>query len=466
MKPMDRNPTASKQTMSRMKKNRVVITGLGVASPLGIGATETFEGLVEKRCGIQRIGAFDAGRFTSQIAGEVSGAEVKDCVPKGYRKATKVMARDIELAVVAAYHAVKDAGIATKCIVERGEAAALDVDSTRFGANIGAGLICADLSELAGALATAAERPDAADERGFSLKKWGSEGMTNLTPLWLLKFLPNMLACHVTIVHDCQAPSNTITCGEASSHLAVGEAFRTLERGAADICICGGAESKVNPMGLMRQSLLNRLVTDSNDQPVKACRPFDAARSGTVIGEGGGLLILEELERAKARGARIYAEVVGFGASVNARHWLEPQSDGRALAIAIRKCIDDAGVKANDINLINAFGAGTVEHDASEAAAFKSTFGERAATLPVMATRGALGNNGAGSGAIDLAMTALALHRGVVPPSLNTEQVDPACDINVVRGDPIDCRAEYAVSVASAMSGGQTAALVLRRYHA
>lgn len=448
-----------------MTKHRVVITGLGVASPLGIGAAETFEGLVEKRCGIDRIAAFDASRFSSQIAGEVRGAEVKDCVPKGYRKATKVMARDIELAVVAAYHAVKDAGLATKCLVERGEAPAVNVDSTRFGANIGAGLICADLSELAGALATAAEKPDAAFDRGFSLRKWGSEGMTNLTPLWLLKFLPNMLACHVTIVHDCQAPSNTITCGEASSHLAVGEAFRTIERGAADICICGGAESKINPMGLMRQSLLDRLVTDANDRPQTACRPFDAARSGTVISEGGGLLILEELERAKQRGAKIYAEIVGFGASVNARHWLDPQSDGRAMALAIQKAVSDAGIRTADVQMINAFGVGTVAHDASEAAALRTAFGDSSG-IPVLATRGALGNNGAGSGAIDLAMTALAMQRGVIPPSLNTDRVDPACGINVVRGDPIDCRAEYAVSLASAMSGGQTAALVLRRYHA
>lgn len=448
-----------------MTKHRVVITGLGVASPLGIGAAETFEGLVEKRCGIDRIAAFDASRFSSQIAGEVRNAEVKDCVPKGYRKATKVMARDIELAVVAAYHAVKDAGLATKCLVERGEAPAVNVDSTRFGANIGAGLICADLSELAGALATAAEKPDAASDRGFSLRKWGSEGMTNLTPLWLLKFLPNMLACHVTIVHDCQAPSNTITCGEASSHLAVGEAFRTIERGAADICICGGAESKINPMGLMRQSLLDRLVTDANDRPQTACRPFDAARSGTVISEGGGLLILEELERAKQRGAKIYAEIVGFGASVNARHWLDPQSDGRAMALAIHKAVSDAGIRPADVQMINAFGVGTVAHDASEAAALRTVFGDSSG-IPVLATRGALGNNGAGSGAIDLAMSALAMQRGVIPPSLNTDRVDPACGINVVRGDPIDCRAEYAVSLASAMSGGQTAALVLRRYHA
>ncbi|HWL94381.1 MAG TPA: beta-ketoacyl-[acyl-carrier-protein] synthase family protein [Phycisphaerae bacterium] len=447
-----------------MSRKRVVITGIGVISPLGIGISDTFDALVEKKCGIDRIKSFDPSFFPSQIAGEIAVAEVKDCVPKGYRKATKVMARDIELAVIAAYHAVKDAGLQTKCIVDRGEADKLNVDSTRFGANIGAGLICADLNELAGALASAVEDSSRSTSREFTLRKWGSEGMQNLTPLWLLKFLPNMLACHVTIVHDCQAPSNTITCGEASSHLAVGEAYRTIERGAADICICGGAESKLNPMGLARQQLLQRLVTNSNENPRAACRPFDRDRSGSVISEGGGLLILEEIERAKARGARIYAEVVGFGASTNAASWNKPQADGRGLSIAMKKAMADAGVTADQVDLINASGVGTREHDQSEAAAIRSVFGERAAKVPVLAAKGAIGNNGAGAGAIDLAVTATAFHRGVIPPSLNTDNVDPECGLNVVRGDPADCRSSVAVSMASSLSGGQTAALVLRRW--
>lgn len=449
-----------------MNEHRVVITGLGVASPLGLGITETFDGLVEKKCGIDRLGAFDPSRFTSQIAGEVESGNVKDRVPKSYRKATKVMARDIELAVVAAYLAVKDAGLKTKCIIDRGEAdGSPNVDSTRFGANIGAGLICADLNELAGALATAIDHPEAAEDRGFSLRKWGLEGMSNLTPLWLLKFLPNMLACHVTIVHDCQAPSNTITCGEVSSHLAVGEAFRTIERGAADICICGGAESKVNPMSLVRQALMGRLVTDCNEDPARACRPFDRTRSGMVVSEGGGLMILEELGHARRRGAHIYGEIVGFGAAANVTHWMKPQPDGRALSLAISRAMDVAGVSPKQIDLVNAFGVGTLEHDASEAAAIRNTLGDVAKTVPVLATKGALGNNGAGSGAIDLAITVTAVQRGVIPPSLNTNEVDPACGLNVVCGEPIDCRADTALSVATAMCGGQTAALVMRRYH-
>jgi len=415
-----------------MQKRRVAITGLGVISPLGCGIHETFDALIDKRCGIDRINTFDPSHFDARIAGAVTGDSVKDCVPKNYRKATKVMARDIEIAVIAAYHAVKDAGLKTKCLVDRGDVeGGVDVDSTRFGANIGAGLICADLNELAGALATSAERPDAREKRGFSLRKWGVEGMNNLTPLWLLKFLPNMLACHVTIVHDCQAPSNTITCGEASSHLAIGEAFRTIERGAADICICGGAESKLNPMGLMRQSLLKRLATEYNDRPNEACRPF---------------------------------ELVGFGAATNASHWLEPQPDGRALSLAVNKALDDAGASADEVELVAPLGTGTVAHDASEAAGIRTALGKNARDVSVMANKGSLGNNGAGSGAIDAALMIMAVHRGAIPPSLNTDKVDPDCGLNVVRGDPIDARPGLGLTVAQSMSGGQTAALLVRRY--
>ena len=199
--------------------------------------------------------------------------------------------------------------------------------------------------------------------------------MSNLTPLWLLKFLPNMLSCHVTIVHDAQAPSNTITCAEASSHLAVGEAFRTISRGGADVCLCGGAESKLNPMGLMRQQLLNRLSPQGD--PALACRPFDIERDGTVISEGGGLLILEELEHARARGARIYCELAGFGASCNAHKWYEPHPEGLGIANAARAALDDAGLGPETVDMVATFGSGIPAHDLSEARGLKKVFGER-----------------------------------------------------------------------------------------
>ncbi len=442
-----------------MSTRRVVITGIGLATPIGIGAEAVWKSLLENRSGVRRITAFDPGRFRCQVGGEIEGLSASQYVPKAYRKSTKVMARDIEIAVAAAYEAARDAGLKTRCLIERGEAEGPpNFDPTRLGVNIGAGLICADLTELAGALAAST------DESGrFDIRRWGAEGMNNLTPLWLLKFLPNMLSCHVTIVHDAQAPSNTITCSEASSHLAVGEAFRTISRGAADICLCGGAESKLNPMGLMRQQLLGRLTTSGNDRPEVACRPFDVSRDGTVIGEGGGLLVLEDLEHARARGASIYCEVTGFAASCNARSWHEPDPQGRPMTLAVRKALADAGLRPDDVDLIMTFGTGIPEQDASEAAGLRAALGDRAGQVPALAIKGAVGNSGAGSGAIDLCIAAMCLRYQRIPPSRNVTRPDPACGLDLVTGRPREAGIDALVSVAYALNGGQNAALVFQR---
>src|SRR4051812_3140157 len=308
---------------------RVVITGIGVCSPIGLSAKTFWENLLAGQVGVRRTAAYDPSGFPAQIAGEVPAYKINDFVPKSYRKATKVMARDIELAVIAADDAFKDAGLQSKAYADPPT-----IDAARFGCNIGAGLISVDLNELTGAMTAA--RSDA-DPNKLDLKKWGREGMSQLTPLWLLKYLPNMLACHVTIIHGLKGPSNTITCAEASSHLAIGEAFRTIQRGDADLAICGGAESKVNPMGLMRQTLVKRLTEQCNDSPATALRPFDKDATGSTIAEGGGLLILEELEHAKARGAKIYAELCGFGASQDAHKITEPSPTGQSYGRAIAK---------------------------------------------------------------------------------------------------------------------------------
>src|SRR5437762_11840854 len=254
---------------------RVVITGIGVVSPIGIGTKSFWDSLVSGKIGVRRIAQFDPGAFPSQIGGEVPPFKIGEFVPKSYRKATKVMARDIELAVIAADDAFKDAGIQSKAYTENPS-----IDGKRFGCNIGAGLISAELNELTAAMSTAR---DSDDPNKLDLQKWGRDGMGQLTPLWLLKYLPNMLACHVTIIHGLMGPSNTITCADASSHLAIGEAFRTIQRGDADLAICGGAETKVNPMGMMRQTLLGRLSETSNDAPEQAVRPFDERAAGSVI---------------------------------------------------------------------------------------------------------------------------------------------------------------------------------------
>jgi 3-oxoacyl-[acyl-carrier-protein] synthase II len=443
-----------------MADRRVVVTGIGLACPLGIGVKNVWERLLAGQSAVRRIQAFDPSAFDCQVGGEVEPFKVADYVPKSYRKSTKVMARDIEIAVVAAYEAVKDAGLRTKCLVERGEAQApVTPEPTRFGANIGAGLICADLQELSGAIYTARDPASGT----FSMNRWGTEGMSNLTPLWLLKYLPNMLACHVTIVHDAQAPSNTITCADASSHLAIGEAQRTIQRGAADVCICGGAESKMNPMGLVRQSLLKRLATNSNDKPESACKPFDACRSGTVIAEGGGLLILEHAEHAAARQARAYAEVAGFGASTNPGDYTDPKAHGRAVQLCMQRAMADAGVKPDQVDLVVAFAPGTVAHDQGEALGIAAALGGGAARVPVVAIKGAVGQCGAGAGSIETAVAAMAIHTGQVPPTVNCSQPDPQCPVQVNR-QVLQRDVKVAITVGYALGGGQYGALVLKKY--
>lgn len=445
-------------------QRRVAVTGLGPVTPIGVGTADFWSGLLEQRCGLRRTQAFDPSRFASQLCGEIDGLKVANSVPKSYRKASKIMARDIELAVTAAYQAVTDAGLKTKCLLERGDVEGEpSVDSSRFGVNIGAGLICADLSELAEALHASAQNGE------FSFAHWGSEGMTNLTPLWLLKFLPNMLACHVTIVHDARGPSNTITCSEASSHLAIGEAYRTIVRGAADVCICGGAESKVNPMALLRQELGQRL-SQHNDDPATACRPFAADREGTVVSEGAGLVVLEELEHAQARGARIYAELIGFGAAHDAYQATVPSvphPEGRGTALAVRKALRDADLDAAAIDLVGTFACGLRAHDAAEVRGLRSVFGPRLAELPLLNFKAGLGNNGAGTSALDFIGTVLALHYGTLPAAPNSATVDPElAPLNVISRGPVDAAVEHACSTAYALSGGQNAALVIKRYRA
>ena len=274
-----------------------------------------------------------------------------------------------------------------------------------------------------------------------------------------------MLGCHVTIVHDAQAPSNTITCGEASSHLAIGEAYRTIARGAADVCICGGAESKMNPMSVMRQQVMGRLVSGHDDTPDQACKPFGSDTDGMVAGEGGGLLILEELESAKARGARIYCEVAGFGAASKITSWHEPDPSGRALSLAIKNALADADLSPDQVNLLCTMGTGINRYDEGELAGIRTAFDDRK-NIPAIANKGAVGMGGAGCGSIDLAATTMAMHHNTIPPSKNASSAQTGGLLQFAESDPVDARIDVAVSHAYSLSGAQTAAVVLRRYEA
>ncbi len=284
--------------------------------------------------------------------------------------------------------------------------------------------------------------------------------MAQLTPLWLLKYLPNMLACHVTIIHQLKGPSNTITCADASSHLAIGEAFRTIQRGDADLAVCGGAETKVQPMGLMRQCLLNRVSTKHNDDPESAVRPFDAQATGTAVGEGGGLFILEELEHAKKRGAKIYAELAGFGATQDTYNVSQPSPAGDSYGRAISMALIDANLPPAAVDLLVPCGLGIPSHDRAELNGLTTVFGGGLSKIAMLPMKSRTGNLAAGSG-VDAAAAVLSLHHNKIPAALNTEQVIGGLTLNTA-AEVRDAKINIAVSSVYSL-GGQNAALVFRK---
>lgn len=436
----------------------VVITGLGPVTAFGLGMDPLFEALLAGRSGIRRIERFDPAGFPCQIGAELPDDlfSVRKVVPKSYRKAVKVMCRDIELAVGAASAAIEDAQLVTKATDPNGEPT---IPGERFGCHIGAGLIVADVNELAAALMTS--RTDAGQ---FDIRHWGASGMENLTPLWLLKYLPNMLACHVTIIHDCRGPSNTITCCEASGGLSLGESMRVIERGAADACLTGGAEFKLNPMAMVRQHFAGRLaeVNGNTSDPASVVRPFDRQARGTVLGEGGGILVLEAKEIAEARGAEPYAVVAGFASSQTAgpaATSLESPEAGQDLANAISGAMRQAGVGPDEIDAIVPFGSSIPESDRSEAAAINRVFGDKSASIPLITTVPNAGNCGAGNGGVGLCVAARCLRDQKLPARINTTEA-AGLDAN-------KCAARDAalgtILVCTSSQGGQNAAIILRK---
>jgi len=434
-----------------MDSRRVVITGLGAASPLGLTAKDMWAGLCAGSCGIKEITAFDPAGFDCKLAGEAPPFKIQTYVPKFHRKATKLMSRDIRLAVVAADEAVRDSGLVTNAI----DADNINVDPERMAINLGAGLISCDLVELAPAV-----EKSIADGK-FDLRKWGKDGLEAVTPLWLLKYLPNMLACHIGIIHDIQGPSNTITCAEASGQLAIGEACRIIQRGSADIALTGAGEAKVNPIVMIRQCLLGRVTTKNNDSPETACRPFDANANGSVFGEGAGIVILEELDIAIKRGAKVYAEVIGFGQSNNinpAYEHLEP--DGKGIQIAIEKALADAQIEPCDLDLIIPHGTGIPADDLAEATAITNALGDAVSKIPVWPTKSMLSTTGAAGGTLDVIAAVCAMRESKIPAAKNCDNKADNCKLNIVNQTQ-KVKIQY-VLCCSYTYGGQTAAVILK----
>lgn len=436
-----------------MSTRRVVITGVGAITPLGLTSGELWDGLCEGRCGIDTIKAFDPSGFPCSLAGEAPEYQIRDYVPKSYRKATKLMSRDIELSVVAAYEAFQISGLVTK---------AFDPDNVtlipeRTAISFGAGLISCDLEEIGACAALSVT------DGKFDIQKWGKQGLEALTPLWLLKYLPNMLPCHIGIVHDIQGPSNTITCGEAAGYIAIAEAAEMITRGDADVALGGGGEAKVNPIIMIRQCLHQRSTMKRNDDPAGACRPFDKDASGAVFGEGAGVVVLEELETAKKRGATILAEVIGSTSSHSLNHgYVHLEPDGKGLAIAICGALNEAGISPEKIDLIVPTGSGIPDDDKAELAGLKAVFGERLKDVSIWPIKSMVSHTGAASGAIDVVAAALAVRHQKIGTAKNFTAAVDGNELNV-SAEPREKEIKYALCCGYSF-GGQTAAIVLKKY--
>ena len=438
--------------MSQSDTNKVVISGVGVISALGVGIDPLWEAMLEGRTGLKRIERFDPSGFSSQVAGELAEEEfkVRKIVPKSHRKATKVMCRDTELAVGAAAQAVENAGITTAGTSDDPPT----IDPSRIGCHIGAGLISAEVNELGAALVTSKNA-----DGSFDLAHWGSEGMQNLSPLWLLKYLPNMLACHVTIVHDCRGPSNTITCCEASSGLSIAESRRVIQRGDADACLSGGAEDRVNALALYRQHCTDRLAeTDGSGDITKIIQPFSKDSNGTLIGEGGGILLIESENSCNSRSGSPWCTIDGIGCRQSFTE-TPLDADPVALASAIKKAMCEANCKPSDIDLIVPLGSGIPKIDAVEVVGLTSVFGETLHNIPTITTIPYTGNCMAGNGAICIGVAAKAMKEQTIPARLGS---DITAGIHAEKCDSKETQINN-VLVVTPSEGGQCVAIILGR---
>ena len=356
-------------------KKKVVITGLGALSAAGIGAEALWRAFHEKKSGIHHV------RFGEDASWEPLGAAIKDFVPENYvtqRKSLKVMARDIQLAVAAGSLAIEDAGLKSAA-----------VEKERFGVIVGSGVLNHEPDELAYCV------KNSLDEEGrLDLLKFGGEGLSSLFPLWLLKYLPNMSACHLSILFDLRGPNNSVTAGASSGLQALGEAARIIQRGDADLMIAGGAESKLNPVGYAEYEVLGLLSKERD--PGKVRNAFEG--DGLVVGEGAGFLVLEEAEHAQKRGAKIYAEIAGFGSS---------SSEGRAEAMT--QALKESSLTSGGVDHVQACSLGIPAEDRAEQAAMKKIFNGHSASLSVGASKPFIGFTGFAAGPLDLILSALVL---------------------------------------------------------
>lgn len=411
-------------------KNRVVITGLGPVTPIGIGKENFFASLIEGKNGIGKITHFDATDYTSQVAGEVLDFKAEDFIDK---KELKRMDRYTHFAMAATKLALEDA----KLDLEK-------IDHNKLGVFIGAGI---------GGMNTLHSQ----------YEKLFDKGPSRISPFFIPMMIANMAAGQVAIYLKAHGPSECVVTACATGTNSIGDAFRIIANGEADVIFAGGSEAAISPAGIAGFCSMKALCTDHNDDPAHASRPFDKNRSGFVMGEGAGVVILENLEHAKARGAKIYAEIIGYGRNNDAYHITTPTPGGEYQAKCMQLAIDDAGISPEEVDYINAHGTSTHFNDLSETQAIKTVFGDHAYKLSVSSTKSMTGHLLGATGAVEVIASVFAIEKSVLPPTINYETPDEGLDLDYVPNKSRESNVDIAMSNSFGF-GGHNACVVLKKF--
>ncbi len=424
-------------------RRRVVITGVGSINPMGNDVETVWSGLKESKSGVAYTTVFDASRFPTRISAEVKNWDITDIGEDA--EVWKHRGRHSRFAGGAAQQAIDSSGI-----LDSG------IDPVRLGVYLGSGEGSQDFIAFTTMMAAALENGD------FDIAKFTKKGLEILNPHVELEQEPNMPAAHLAGMFNAQGPNlNCLTACAASSQ-AIGEATEIIRRGDADAMISGGTHSMVHPFGVTGFNLLTALSTN-NDDPAKASRPFDRLRDGFVLGEGAAMVVLEELDRAKARGAHIYGEILGYGSTADAYRITDIHPDGRGAIGCMRMAIKDAGLQPSDIDYVNAHGTSTTVNDKVETKACREVFGEHAMQTPISSTKSMMGHLIAAAGVTELIVCLMAIRDNVLPPTINYENPDPACDLDYVPNVAREAKCDFALNNSFGF-GGQNITLVVGRF--
>ncbi len=414
-----------------MNKKRVVITGVGMITPLGIGIEESWNGLVTGKSGIRKITQFDATAFTTQIAGEVEGFNPEDYIEV---KEIKKMDRFIHFAIAAAGMAINDSGLKIT-----------DQNSDRVGVIVGSGI---------GGLH--------AIEHYHSVLL--EKGPRKITPFFIPMLVVNLASGQISIRFGAKGPNSAVATACATGTHSIGDAFKIIQRGDADAMIAGGAEAVITPLGIGGFNAMKALST-RNDEPEKASRPFDSDRDGFVMGEGAGIVMLESIESAIERGAKIYAEVVGYGMTADAYHITSPSPGGEGAARCMAMALKDGRVSLSEVGYVNAHGTSTKHGDELETIAIKTVFGDHAYKIPVSSTKSMTGHLLGAAGGVEAVIAILTVHNGIVPPTINLDNPDPECDLDYVPHEARRMTVDYALTNSFGF-GGTNACLLFKKFTA